>query len=122
VRSNDCLVVRGLEYNGDAQGSVSINVAGDESSSILTVTGANPAVSTSSVSISVPQTGEYSLRVFDVTGNEVATLASGTFSKGSYSYTWDGRSANGARVSNGVYFYRLTGSGVNATGSVVFEK
>ncbi|MFM8179838.1 MAG: FlgD immunoglobulin-like domain containing protein, partial [Candidatus Kapaibacterium sp.] len=119
---NDCLVVRGLEYNGDAQVSVSINVAGDESSSILTVTGANPAVSTSSVSISVPQTGEYSLRVFDVTGNEVTTLASGTFSKGSYSYTWDGRSANGARVSNGVYFYRLTGSGVNATGSVVFEK
>lgn len=123
VRSNDCaLVADELEYNGQAQGSVKINVVENSASSLLTVTGSNPAVSSSSVAVQIPENGEYTLRVFDITGNEVATLASGSFTKGSYSYSWDGRSTNGARVSNGVYFYRLTGSGINATGSVVFEK
>jgi len=89
---------------------------------MLTVSGSNPTSSTSNVTVQIPNAGEYALRVFDVTGNTVATLASGSFAKGTYSYTWDGRSTTGAVVSNGVYFYRLTGNGINATGSVVFEK
>jgi len=123
VRSSDCQLVAGdVEFNGEAQGNVTIDVAGETGASVLTVTGSNPTSSTSNVTIQIPNGGEYTLRVYDVTGNTVATLASGSFAKGTYSYTWDGRSTNGAVVSNGVYFYRLTGNGINATGSVVFEK
>jgi hypothetical protein len=123
VRSSDCQLVAGdVEFNGEAQGNVTIDVAGETGASMLTVSGSNPTSSTSNVTVQIPNAGEYALRVFDVTGNTVATLATGSFAKGTYSYTWDGRSTTGAVVSNGVYFYRLTGNGINATGSVVFEK
>ncbi len=44
-----------------------------------------------------------SLKVFDILGNEVATLVNENQNSGSYSVEW-----NGANYSSGVYFYRLT--------------
>lgn len=49
------------------------------------------------------------LRVYDVLGNVVRTLATGeTFGMGSHSLKWDGRDNSGNIVANGMYYYQLT--------------
>jgi hypothetical protein len=49
------------------------------------------------------------LRVYDVLGNVVRTLASGeTFGQGPHSVNWDGRDNTGNIVANGMYYYQLT--------------
>lgn len=49
------------------------------------------------------------LRVYDVLGNVVRTLAAGeTFGQGPHSVNWDGRDNTGNIVANGMYYYQLT--------------
>ena len=53
----------------------------------------------------VPAGGdEVTVRVFDVTGREVRTLADGNFPAGEFRLSWDGRTATGRRLSPGQYF------------------
>jgi len=47
------------------------------------------------------------LKVYDVTGRLVKTLANREFSVGEHSLYWDGSNDNGQLVSRGVYFYQL---------------
>ena len=47
------------------------------------------------------------VRVLDVAGRSVRTLASGPFPAGTQRVAWDGTDLVGERVSAGVYFYRL---------------
>ena len=71
------------------------------------------------ISYTVSEAGPVSLRVYDVSGRLVATLAAGNRSVGDYEVAWDRRSDDGGRVGSGVYFIRLDGSGVTATEKVV---
>jgi flagellar hook assembly protein FlgD len=47
------------------------------------------------------------VKVFDVTGREVYTLANRAFQAGEHSLTWDGRDNSGSQVARGVYFARV---------------
>ncbi len=73
----------------------------------LAVTGANPSRSSASLRYTVGQSGAASLVVFDATGRQVRTLASGKLEAGRYSATWDGRDNAGRLVPAGVYYCRL---------------
>ena len=53
------------------------------------------------------QRAEIRLVVYDVTGREIAQLASGSFSPGRHSFVWNGRDDNGREVASGVYFCKL---------------
>ncbi len=115
--------VDGVEFNGDARPSQTITIASaSDNVALLTATQPTASNPVSTVSVSIPSNGDYSLRVYDILGNEVASLANASFSQGQYSFQWDGRTVSGAPVGSGVYFFRLTGSGVNATNSVVFDR
>ena len=59
------------------------------------------------------------LEVFNVLGQHIATLVDGQQSSGSHMARWDGTDAAGAAVAAGVYLYRLSGEGVQATRSMV---
>jgi hypothetical protein len=63
----------------------------------------NPFNPTTRISYAVSKTGAVSLRVFNVLGQEVATIFEGLRTPGMHSAVFDGRSLPG-----GVYFYRLT--------------
>jgi hypothetical protein len=67
----------------------------------------NPFRSHTQISYALPTAGNVSLRVYDVSGRTVRTLASGFQRAGSYSVSWDARDSHGKQVPYGVYFYRL---------------
>ena len=68
----------------------------------------NPFNPTTVVSWSAdPQAGPVSLRVYDLAGRLVRTLADGRVPVGADSATWDGTDDRGRAVASGVYHYRL---------------
>ncbi len=87
---------------------------------------AAPTVFTVSTRISFTLLGEgnvpVDLRVFDVTGRLVKTVADRDFGPGTHSIVWDGRSEHGARVPSGVYFYRLETPVDDATGKMIVRR
>lgn len=54
------------------------------------------------ISYSIPTTGLVTLKVYNILGQEVATLFSGMRNAGNYEETFDG-----SKLASGVYFYRL---------------
>lgn len=68
----------------------------------------NPFNPTTTIEFSVPKAGFVSLKVFNIIGEEVATLISQEIRAGTFSTQWDA-----SHVASGVYFYRLqTGADV----------
>lgn len=65
----------------------------------------------SSVRFTLPRAGAIALRVLDVTGREVVTLADGERTAGEHRVMWDGRDAQGVRLAAGMYFLRLEAAG-----------
>ena len=72
----------------------------------VVLTGPNPARGSLRLDLAIARTGTVRLRVFDVTGREVAVLVQGTQPAGHYSAIWDGRGSHG-RVAAGVYLMKL---------------
>jgi hypothetical protein len=62
----------------------------------------NPFNPSTSMDVSLPMNAQLSLRVYDVTGREVATVADGQYSAGVHNFTW-----NASGFATGVYFARL---------------
>jgi len=48
-------------------------------------------------------------KVYDMTGNPVKTLADGTYTAGTHSIAWEGKSKRGRPVAQDVYFIVITG-------------
>jgi photosystem II stability/assembly factor-like uncharacterized protein len=63
-----------------------------------------------------------SIKVYDLLGKEVKTLVEGELAPGSYSTSWDGGDAYGARVGSGVYLYRLRTPSFASTKAMVLVK
>jgi hypothetical protein len=70
----------------------------------------NPFNPTTSIEFQNPKLGYVSLKVFNLLGQEVATLLNEQKAQGTYRVMWD---ASG--LASGVYFYRLHGDGFVAT-------
>jgi hypothetical protein len=82
----------------------------------------NPFRSHTQISYALPNAGNVSLRVYDVTGRTVRTLASGHQKAGSYTVSWDARDSRGKQVPYGVYFYRLDTPGFRAVKKAVVAR
>ena len=62
----------------------------------------NPFNPETNITFEVKQKAYFTVKVFDLSGKEVAKLVDGTKSQGSYNVKF-----NGANLSSGVYFYKL---------------
>ncbi len=67
----------------------------------------NPFNPSTKISFALPTRGQVDLRVYDVRGALVRTLASGELEAGYHDFTWTGTADSGVQVPSGVYFYRL---------------
>jgi hypothetical protein len=63
----------------------------------------NPFNPATTISFSLPSKSFVSLKVLDMLGREVATIASEEMPAGTYTKQW-----NAANMSSGIYFYRLS--------------
>ena len=67
----------------------------------------NPFNPMTTISFDLPKSGEATVRIYDVTGQEVATLVNRYMDAGRHQAHCDGRNASGQEAASGVYFYRL---------------
>jgi hypothetical protein len=70
----------------------------------------NPFVSGTILSYVLGKSEPVRVSIYDVSGRRVTTLVDATLRAGTYTRAWDGRNAEGARVSAGAYFIRLESS------------
>ena len=82
----------------------------------------NPFNPTTDISFSLPTPANVSLRVYNLLGQEVATVVNGDLSAGVHTVTWDGSNDGGAQVSSGIYFYRLVAGDEIATRKMMLLK
>ena len=76
--------------------------------------GPNPFASRTSVRLAVPSAAEGVVRVYDVQGKSVRTLAEGRFEAGIRVLEWDGRDGSGAAAQPGIYFVAAAVGGEQA--------
>ena len=67
----------------------------------------NPFNSSTVIRFALPFSTDVELSVYNLTGQQVATLADGTRQAGVYTIRWDGRDDHGLELASGVYLYRL---------------
>lgn len=59
------------------------------------------------------------LKIYNIAGQLVRTLASGQVPAGPHSVKWDGRDNSGNKVSSGIYIYRLQAGNKDLTRKLV---
>ncbi|MCU0372786.1 MAG: T9SS type A sorting domain-containing protein [Ignavibacteria bacterium] len=77
----------------------------------------NPFNPSTKISFSVPQSGFVSLKVYDLTGREVANLVNNKLEAGTYEYDFDG-----SKLTSGIYFYRINAGSYSETMKMMLIK
>ncbi len=67
----------------------------------------NPFNPSTKIEFSIPVTAHVTISIFNILGQETATIIDEIKSAGNYSITWDGVDSYGQKVSSGIYFYRI---------------
>ena len=80
----------------------------------------NPFSARTSIAFDLPHAGRATLVVYDVSGRLVKRLLDSAMPAGRHAVTWDATDDRGARVTPGVYFYRLNTDGAAGSRSVVY--
>lgn len=82
----------------------------------------NPFNPSTHIDFGVPKQQTVQIKIYDLRGALVRTLASGAFSAGNHHVIWDGRDDRGSLVSAGTYLYRLESDGATITKKMIFLK
>ena len=77
----------------------------------------NPFNPTTNIEFSLPKAAKVSLVVYNLLGQQVATLVNGTLGAGSYTTQFDG-----AKLASGTYIYRLSADGFTKTSKMLLVK
>jgi hypothetical protein len=67
----------------------------------------NPFNPTTTISFSMPEAGDVSLKIYNIRGQLVRTLVNKRTPAGYHEVTWDGRDQSDRAAASGVFFYRL---------------
>ncbi len=79
----------------------------------------NPFNPTTQINFTLPQQNHVTLRVFNLLGQEVATLVDRVSPAGTYTVTWNGRTEFGMPAASGVYFYQLKAGNFTAVRKMI---
>ena len=75
----------------------------------------NPFNPTTTIEFSIPKSEFATLKIYDILGQETATLVSERLSAGNYKYEWDAGS-----FASGIYYYRLVAGGYTGVKKMIF--
>jgi len=82
----------------------------------------NPFNPSTTIEFDVAEMDEVSLIVYDLTGKEVATLVSGTYTPGTYNVEWNAVNNAGDGIVSGMYIYRYFSSEKAITRKMLYLK
>jgi hypothetical protein len=68
----------------------------------------NPFSGRTTLAFDIPEAGRVTVKIYDVRGALVASIANGVYGAGTSTAQWDGRFAAGGTAPSGVYFARMT--------------
>ncbi len=77
----------------------------------------NPFNPTTNIKFAVAKAGFVTLKVYDLSGKEVASLVNNNLAAGTYNYTFDG-----AKLSSGIYFYTIRANDFSETKKMMLIK
>lgn len=77
----------------------------------------NPFNPSTTISFTVPQPSEITLKVYNLLGSEIQTLAQGIYPAGAYEKSWDA-----SNISTGIYFYQLQARKLSADKSEIYTE
>jgi hypothetical protein len=79
----------------------------------------NPFNPTTRIAFGLSEPGHVSLRIYDVAGRLVRTLAEGNRPAANYAEVWDGKDTSGRAVASGIYFCRLDAGSFSQTKKMI---
>tara|TARA_E500000178_G_C16678501_1_gene598296 strand:- start:51 stop:617 length:567 start_codon:yes stop_codon:yes gene_type:complete len=82
----------------------------------------NPFNPSTQIEYSLPESGQVTLSIYDVSGRLVQTLVDGVVGSGYHTVTWNGKDSAGHTVSAGLYIYSLKSDQVTVTRKMVMMK
>ncbi|MGB5288022.1 MAG: FlgD immunoglobulin-like domain containing protein, partial [Ignavibacteriaceae bacterium] len=75
----------------------------------------NPFNPTTNIEFSLPVAADIQLVVYNILGQQVASLINEQRSAGNHSVLWNANDSNGMKLSSGIYLYKLKASGVDGS-------
>jgi hypothetical protein len=82
----------------------------------------NPVVTSTTIRYTCVRSQRVTIKLFDITGQKVATLLDQVQGPGAYNLWWDGRGNKGLRLASGVYFCRMETPGFMKAQKFVMSK
>jgi len=82
----------------------------------------NPFSNLTTIGFALAKTGHVSLKIYDIAGKLIKTLADEIYSHSNYTAYWTGRDESGCKVCSGVYFYILETDDFSATKKLILTK
>ena len=81
----------------------------------------NPFNGSTEIRFELPEPGgDVEVRLYDVKGRHLFSVARGLYSEGSHAVPWDGHAPSGVRLPSGVYFYQVRYDGTTKTGRLIY--
>jgi hypothetical protein len=105
-----------IRFNERNRADVTLNLVESTEQGVLVTP--NPMTTSAAINVTVPETGNVVVRVFNTYGDLVATLFDGVTAAGTLPLTWNGTNGNGQSVAQGAYVVRVDAVG-NSTSTRV---
>ena len=117
--------LKGCVINGIVYGDTTLTSIDDEEIQIATSfkleqNYPNPFNPTTNIGFRIADFGFVTLKVYDVLGNEIATLVNEEKPSGEYEVEFNGHSVEGLNLPSGVYFYQLIAKGPETSSGQAF--
>lgn len=77
----------------------------------------NPFNPSTNIEFSIKTQGNYSIKIFNIIGQEVATLTNKVYAPGNYKVNWDA-----GKLTSGIYIYQLSGNNVLLSRKMILVK
>ena len=113
-----------VDDNGCSDSQLSISQVGNSLPAEFSITQnfPNPFNPVTSITFDVAEMDEISLMVYDLTGKEVITLVSGSYTPGTYNVEWNAVNNVGDGIVSGMYIYRYISSEKAITRKMLYLK
>jgi hypothetical protein len=111
-----------LDFNGSFRYSNEVEIDLTLSEYMLFQNYPNPFNPNTIVRFSIPKEGFVTVKVYDMIGQEIATLFSGNTNTGTYTLNWNGKDNYGNSVSSGSYICKMTAGGFHESLKMILIK